>query len=65
MKVAAKAADFERAAKLRNQLFALQNLTRQVIFSDKEFLDISKDHALNEIVNLLSMDGLLATMSGL
>jgi excinuclease ABC subunit C len=28
-----------------------------VIFSDKEFLDISKDHALNELVNLLSMDG--------
>jgi len=55
MKRAAKAHDFERAAKLRNQLFALQNLNKQVIFSDKEFLDISKDHALNELVNLLSM----------
>lgn len=52
---AAKAEDFERAAKIRNQLFALQNLTKQVIFSDKEFLDISKDHALNELVNLLSL----------
>jgi excinuclease ABC subunit C len=30
-------------------------LNKQVIFSDKEFLDISKDHALNELVNLLSM----------
>ena len=56
MKAAAKAEDFERAAKIRNQLFALQNLTRQVIFSDKEFLDISKDHALNELVNLLSLN---------
>ncbi|HXR49752.1 MAG TPA: UvrB/UvrC motif-containing protein, partial [Verrucomicrobiae bacterium] len=55
MKRAAKGAEFERAAKLRNQLFALQGLDRQVIFSDKEFLDISKDHALNELVNLLSM----------
>jgi excinuclease ABC subunit C len=55
MKVAAKQEDFERAAKIRNQFFALQNLTRQVIFSDKEFLDISKDHALNELVNLLSL----------
>jgi excinuclease ABC subunit C len=55
MKAAAKTEDFEKAAKARNQLFALQNLTRQVIFSDKEFLDISKDHALNELVNLLSM----------
>ncbi len=56
MKAAARTSEFERAAKLRNQLFALRNLTRQVIFSDKEFLDISKDHALNEIVNVLSMD---------
>jgi len=55
MKAAAKAEDFELAARLRNQLFALQNLTRQVIFSDKEFQDISKDHALNELVNLLSL----------
>ncbi|HEY5152870.1 MAG TPA: UvrB/UvrC motif-containing protein, partial [Candidatus Saccharimonadales bacterium] len=55
MKRAAKAADFERAAKLRNQLFALQGLNKQVIFSDKEFLDISKDHALSELVNLLSI----------
>lgn len=56
MKRASKASDFEKAAKLRNQLFALQNLNRQVVFSDKEFLDISKDHALNELVNMLSID---------
>ncbi len=56
MERAAKAENFEVAAKLRNQLFALQNLTRQVIFSDKEFQDISKDHALNELVNLLSLE---------
>ncbi|HET7060081.1 MAG TPA: excinuclease ABC subunit UvrC [Candidatus Saccharimonadales bacterium] len=55
MKRASKASDFERAVKLRNQLFALQNLNRQVVFSDKEFLDISKDHALNELVNMLSI----------
>ena len=56
MKRAAKASEFERAAKLRNQLFALQGLDKQVVFSDKEFMDISKDHALNEMVNLLRMD---------
>jgi excinuclease ABC subunit C len=56
MKRAARAKDFEQAAKLRNQLFWLQGLDKQVIFSDKEFLDISKDHALNELVNLLSID---------
>ncbi len=55
MKVAAKAHNFEAAAKLRNQLSVLQNINRQVIFSDKEFLDISKDHALNELVDLLGL----------
>lgn len=55
MKRAAKAQDFENAAHYRNQLLALQNLGRQVIFSDKEFLDISKDHALNELVDLLGL----------
>lgn len=55
MKVLSKNKDFEAAAKVRNQLFALQNLSRQVLFSDKEFLDISKDHALNELVELLNL----------
>jgi excinuclease ABC subunit C len=55
MKAAAKIHDFENAARLRNQLTALQNLGRQVIFSDKEFLDISKDHALTELVDLLGL----------
>lgn len=55
MKQAAKAQEFEKAAKIRNQLFHLNNLNKQVIFSDKEFLDISKDHALNELVELLEL----------
>ncbi|HVX57802.1 MAG TPA: UvrB/UvrC motif-containing protein, partial [Candidatus Saccharimonadales bacterium] len=55
MNRAAKRHDFEGAARIRNQLFALRGLNRQVIFSDKEFLDISKDHALNEMVNVLSI----------
>jgi excinuclease ABC subunit C len=55
MKQYARAHDFENAAKVRNQLFLLQNLGKQVIFSDKEFMDISKDHALTELVDLLSM----------
>lgn len=53
MKQAAKAQDYERAAAIRNQLYHLQNLNKQIIFSDKEFLDISKDHALSELVELL------------
>lgn len=55
MKKLAKQSQFEQAAHIRNQLFALKSLSRQVIFSDKEFLDISKDHALNELVDLLGL----------
>ncbi len=55
MKRLAKTSQFEEAAKVRNQLFALQRLNKQVIFSDKEFQDISKDHALNELVDLLRL----------
>ncbi|MDL2341885.1 MAG: excinuclease ABC subunit UvrC [Patescibacteria group bacterium] len=56
MQKAAKQQDFELAAKLRNQLFSLRKLNQQVIFSDKEFMDISKDHALNELVELLGLE---------
>lgn len=55
MKAAAKRQDFEQAAQIRNRLTALQNLSKAVIFSDKEFMDISKDHALNELVDLLGL----------
>jgi excinuclease ABC subunit C len=55
MKRAAKAREFEHAAVLRNRFFALQNLGKQVIFSDKEFLDISKDQALAQLQQLLGL----------
>jgi len=64
MKRAAKAQDFETAAKLRNQLNALQGLGKQVIFSDKEFMDISKDHALSELVTLLSLENFPKRIEG-
>lgn len=57
MKQLAKASRFEEAAMVRNQVFALQRLNQQVIFSDKEFMDISKDHALTELVDLLQLKG--------
>ncbi len=55
MKRAAREQRFEDAARLRNKLLLLQNISKQVIFSDKEFLDISKDHALAEMVELLHL----------
>ncbi len=59
-----KTQDFETAAKIRNQLNALRNINRQVIFSDREFLDISKDHALNELVDLLGLKKFPARIEG-
>jgi excinuclease ABC subunit C len=37
----------------RNQMFTLKRLDQQVIFSDKEFQDIAKDHALVDLTSLL------------
>ncbi len=56
MQLAAKHKDFEQAAVIRNELFALRNLNRQVIFSDKETMDLSRDHALNDLSELLGLD---------
>lgn len=55
MKRASKQSDFETAAKLRDQIRALRELDKRVLFSDKEFLDLSKDHALIELAELLSL----------
>ena len=64
MKRAAKSQDFESAAALRNQLQSLRRLNTQVIFSDKEFQDISKDHALGELVDLLQLKGFPRRIEG-
>lgn len=64
MKAHAKAHEFEKAARLRNQIYYLNNLNKQVIFSDKEFMDISKDHALGELVSLLNLPGFPRRIEG-
>ncbi len=55
MQAAAKSQQFEQAVQLRNQLFALRNLNHRVIFSDKEDMDLSRDHALNDLSELLGL----------
>ena len=55
MKAAAKDQDFERAAALRNQLLALKALRRQVVFGDREFMDISKDEGLAQLQELIGL----------
>jgi excinuclease ABC subunit C len=56
MKKAAKENDFERAATLRNQLYELRSLSKQIVFGDREFLDISKDLGLSGIGDLFAIE---------
>ena len=55
MKEEAKAGNFELAAEARDQLFGLRELKKRIVFSDKEFLDISSDKALEELKELLDL----------
>lgn len=55
MKYAAAEGKYEEAAKLRNQLFGLQELRKRIVFSDKEFMDISQDEALKQLKELLNL----------
>ncbi len=59
-----KKKDFEHAATLRNELIALKNLNRQIIFSDTEFMDLSRDHALNDLSELLSLEKIPRRIEG-
>lgn len=47
--------DFETATTIRNQIFSLRELQRKIIFSNQEFLDLSKDYALTELQSLLKL----------
>lgn len=55
MQQAAKEERFEEAAELRKQLFGLRELQKKIVFSDKEFLDISSDQALVDLQKLLGL----------
>lgn len=55
MRRAARLQQYETAARLRNRLSYLAELQRRIMFGDKEFLDISKDHALGDLRELLGL----------
>ncbi len=55
MNQAARAERFEEAAEARSQLFALRELQKKIVFSDREFLDISSDQALLELQRILDL----------
>lgn len=48
--------NYELAAEARDQLFGLKELKRKIVFSDKEFLDISSDQALLQLQKLLGLE---------
>lgn len=56
MNAAAKNSEFEKAAAIRDKLHALKNLDRQIIFGDREAVDISKDRGLVGLQELLGLD---------
>ena len=51
----AESGNYELAAEARDQLMGLKELKRKIIFSDKEFLDISSDQALSGLQKLLDL----------
>ena len=55
MYAAAKRSDFEEAERLKRQLFALKGLTKQIVFSDKEFMDLSRDEGMAGLAALLGL----------
>jgi excinuclease ABC subunit C len=55
MKQSARDQEFERAAILRNKLYELKSLKKQIIFSDREFMDASKDKGLSGLAELLGI----------
>lgn len=64
MNTAAKLREFEKAATRRNQINDLKSLQKQILFSDREFLDISKDQALSGLSLLLGLKGIPRRIEG-
>ena len=55
MKKESAKGNYELAAEARDQLFGLKELKKKIVFSDKEFLDISSDQALKQLQDLLGL----------
>lgn len=64
MKAYSKESEFEKAAVVRNQIQNLRELQRQIIFSDREFMDISKDEALSGLQALLGLTDIPKRIEG-
>lgn len=64
MKTAAENQQFEIAAELRNRLYNLQELKKQIVFSREEFLDANRDQSLKELQELLHLESIPRRIEG-
>lgn len=64
MQQSAKMHDFENAVLYRNKLNDLKALQHRIMFGDREFLDISKDKALGDLVTLLGLKKIPVRIEG-
>ena len=64
MNRAANKHDFESAAIFRNQLNDLKSLANQIVFSDKENQEISKDQALSGLTDVLGLEKIPKRIEG-
>lgn len=55
MRKESDARNYEKAREARDQLLGLKELKKKIVFSDKEFLDISNDKALRQLEDLLKL----------
>lgn len=55
MQRAARSKKFEQAAAIRNKLYALKALGKQIVFSDQEYIDLSKDRGLSGLAEMLQL----------
>jgi excinuclease ABC subunit C len=64
MNKAAAKHNFEQAVILRNQLNDLKSLANQIVFSDKENQEISKDQALSGIMDIFGLSNVPKRIEG-
>ena len=56
MQEAAANEEYELAAEAKYQIEGIKELRKKIVFSDKEFMDISNDQALKQLQQLLSLE---------
>lgn len=64
MKTLSSQHKFEEAALLRNRLRDLKQLNQQIVFSDREFMDLSKDQALSGLQRMLGLSDVPRRIEG-